>query len=100
MRARLDLLALAAAAITAVMLVIYLVLTMGESGEPAVWVIGLLLIGALGAGYAVRRHAAGRRGALILATVALAVVGLLGILTIGLPLLVAAALCVVAATRS
>lgn len=99
-RARLDVAALAASMLALGMLVVYLVLLRQQDGQPAVWAVAILVLGAAGAGYGAGAAAPHRRGALLAAGGALAVLGLLAILTIGLPILVSAGLCLVAAGRS
>jgi hypothetical protein len=90
------LLAAASAAIALTMLVIYLVLIDRQGDRPAVWFVAALAAGVLLAVYGAMR---GRRAALIAAGVLLVALGLAGILSIGLPIIVAGALAIVAAGR-
>lgn len=99
-RPRVDLLALASAVLTIVMLGVYVGTMRAQEDQPVAWFVALLVIGALGAGYAANRAAPGRGKALPVAGLLLVGAGILGILTIGLPILVAGVLCLVAAARS
>ena len=97
---RVDLLALASAVLTLVLLGVYLGIMRDQEDRPAVWYVALLTLGALGAGYGANRAAPRRDKVLPVAGLSLVGAGLLGILTIGLPILVAGVLCLVAAARS
>lgn len=94
-----DKLAMAGAAIAVVMTVIYISLVNSQGETPAAWVVLMLLLGAAGAAFG----AQGGRGSLTALWMAASTLGLLGlfaILSIGLPILVAAALCTVSAVRA
>ena len=94
-----DKLALAGAAIAAVMAMVYIWLVSSQGGAPAVWVVLMLTLGAACAAYGAQE----RRGsltALWTATLTLGLLGLFAILSIGLPILVAAALCCASAIRA
>ena len=91
--------AAAAAAITAVMMVLYLALIGGQGGQPAAWFVAGLATAGLLCLYAVRRAAPRRRLALAASAVLLLVFGVLGLLSIGLPIVVAGVLAAVAAAR-
>lgn len=97
---RIDLLALASALIVLVMLGVYLGIMRGEDDQPAWWFVAALVVGALGSGYGAIAAAPGRIPAVVGAGVLLVGAGFLGLLTIGLPILLAGVLCLVAAARS
>lgn len=91
--------AAAAAAITAVMLVLYLALIRQQGDEPAAWfVVGLAAAGLLSA-YGIVRAAPKRRVVLTASAVLLLGFGLLGLLSVGLPIVGAGVLALVAAAR-
>ncbi|MBO3743995.1 hypothetical protein [Actinoplanes flavus] len=91
--------AAAAAAIAAVMMVLYLVLIGRQGGEPAWWfVVGLAAAGLLSV-YGIVRAAPKRRVALAASAVLLLGLGLLGLLSVGLPIVGAGVLALVAAVR-
>jgi hypothetical protein len=96
---RLDLLALAASLIALTMTALYLLLVLSEGGDPTVWAVVALVGSGLGAAYASSRRSRGRRAVLVLCAVALGGLGYLAILSVGMPLLLAAALCVAAVVR-
>ncbi len=98
-RARLDLAAVAAAVLAVVNLSVYLMVIRQQDGQPAVWAVAILVLGAAAAGYGSVRNAPYRRAALLSAACGLAALGLLAILTIGMPILLAGLLCLVAAVR-
>ncbi len=98
-RTRVDLFAVGAALLAVVMLVAYLSILRQQEGEPALWAIAALVLGAVGAGYGSVRSAPHRRAALVATGLVLLALGGLAILTIGLPILVAGGLCLVAAVR-
>ena len=97
---RVDLFALASAVLALVMLGAYVAIMRGQDDQPVAWFVALLVVGALGAGYGANRAAPGRDKALPVAGLLLVGAGLVGILTIGLPILVAGALSLVAAARA
>ena len=97
---RVDLLALGSAALTFVMLGVYVGIMRSQDDQPVWWFVAVLVLGALGAGYGSVAVAPGRAWVLIGAALLLLAAGLLGILTIGLPILLAGVLCLVAAVRS
>ena len=96
---RLDLAAMLAAAISIVMAIVYLQLMQAEDDEPLAWVLIVLGTSAPLTTYGVRLNASHRQVGLIVAAVELLLLGLLAILTIGLPILVAGALALWASTR-
>lgn len=90
------LLAAASATIALTMLVVYLLLIAHQGNEPAIWFLAALGVAILLAAYgATGPH----RTALIAAGALLIALGLVGILSIGLPILVAGVLAMVAAAR-
>jgi hypothetical protein len=91
--------AAAASAITAVMMFVYLALIRRQDGQPAVWfVLGLAAAGSLSL-YGIVRAAPGRRVALAISAVLLLGLGTLGLLSIGLPIIGAGLLALVASVR-
>lgn len=97
---RLDPFALAAAAICAVMTVAYVVLVRSQGETPAAWVVAVLVGAGAAAAYATRLGAASRRPVLVGAGALLLLLGVLAILSIGLPILLAGTLCLGAALRT
>jgi drug/metabolite transporter (DMT)-like permease len=81
------------------MVAVYVAVMRGQDDQPLMWVIAVLVCGALLAAYGAVRRLPLRRVALGAATALLGVIGLLAIFTIGLPILVAAALSGVALLR-
>jgi hypothetical protein len=101
MTRRVDVLALAAAAMAFVMTGVYVaVVRAQDDGSPAPWVVAVLVLAGLAAGYAARRESPGRLVVLSGAALLLGGLGLLALLSVGLPLLLAAALCLVSVLRS
>ncbi|WP_430791822.1 hypothetical protein [Actinoplanes sp. G11-F43] len=94
-----DPVAAAAATITAVMTVLYLTLLNQEGDGPAAWFVTGLAAAGLLAGYGIARATPSRRAALIAAGVLLLALGLLSLLSIGLPIIAAGVLALVATTR-
>jgi hypothetical protein len=100
-RARWDPFAAAASALALIMLLVYLwVIRQQQDEPPAAWAVAALVVGAAAAGLGAVVAFPYRRAALAVAAVVLILLGLLAILTIGLPILVAGALCIVAGWRS
>ena len=97
---RLDPLSLGAALVALGMTWVYLSVVHGQGNEPASWVVVVLVSAGAGAGYGSLRGTPGRRLVLGICAVALAVLGLLAILSVGLPILLAAVLCLLAAVRA
>jgi hypothetical protein len=95
----LDLVALLAAAISIVMAYVYVKLMHAEDDEPLAWVLIVLGTSALLTAYGVRLSASHRRIALTVAAVELLILGVLAILTIGLPIVVAGVLALWTSTR-
>jgi hypothetical protein len=94
-----DSLAMAAALVAASMAAVYVVVMQGQDDRPLLWVLVLLVGGALASVYGAFRHAAHRRLVLIAAGAGLGLLGLLAILSIGLPILVAGGLALLAGSR-
>jgi drug/metabolite transporter (DMT)-like permease len=88
----LDPLALLAAVISVVMAAVYVEVMRAQDDRPLAWVLVVLCMCALLAAYGAWLSAPHRRAGLIVAGVGLMLVGLLAILTIGLPILLAGAL--------
>ena len=98
-RGRLDAIAVAASVLAVAMFVVYLSVIRQQEGEPAAWAVAILIGGAAAAAYGAVVAAPYRRAALVLAGLALMALGVLAVLTIGLPILLAGALCLLAALR-
>jgi hypothetical protein len=98
-RARLDAIAVAASVLSVAMLLVYLWVIRQQGGQPVVWAMAALAGGAAAAAYGAVVTAPHGRAVLVLAGLALLAVGVLAILTVGLPILMAGALCLVAAVR-
>jgi hypothetical protein len=99
MTRRIDVPALAAAVVAVVMARLYVLLVHSQGNTPAAWVVTVLVAAGLGAAYGCYRRAPRRRVVLGVCTVLLGAVGLLGILSVGLPILLAAGLCLLAVAR-
>ena len=97
---RFDLLALSACLLAAAVTVLYLYLVATEGGTPRWWAVSVLVVAICGTTYATRLSVPYRRVALGVSAVCLLALGYLAILSIGLPLLLAGALCVAAALRA
>jgi len=97
---RFDLLALSGSVLALAMATMYLVLVYQERGDPADWAVAILVGSGVGAGYSASRQASYRRLVLWLAAIGLMGLGYLAILTIGLPILLAGVLCLMAALRA
>ena len=98
-RGRVDAVALAASLLAGAMVLVYLAVIRAQAGEPAAWAVVALIVGATAAFYGAVVRAPYGRQALVLAGLVLLGLGVLAILTIGLPILLAGALCWVAAAR-
>ena len=99
-RRRPDGLALAAAVLAAVMGVAYVWLMDAQGDVPRSWYLALLLAGTILAGYGAVLGSPGRPVSLVLSAVVLLAAGALALASIGLPILVAGTLAVVASLRS
>jgi hypothetical protein len=95
-----DPFAAAAAVIAAVMVVVYVWLIAQQDSELALWFVAGLVVCALVAAYGSARAAPVRQPALIVSGAALVLLGLLALASIGLPIVVAGVLALVAAARS
>jgi hypothetical protein len=96
---RLDLVAGTASVLALAMLGVYVSIIHQQHDQPAPWAVAALVVGAAAAGYGAVGSRAHRRASLLLAGATLLALGALAILSIGLPILLAGALCVVAAGR-
>lgn len=96
---RFDPLATASALLAVLVLAGYVGLIRQQGDPPVPWYVAGLAGAAVLSGYGVRRAAPARRWALAGSGVVLAALGLLALLSIGLPLLVAGGLALVAAVR-
>jgi hypothetical protein len=95
-----DPLAAVASLIAASMAVLYVWIIRQQDGEPLAWVLGGLTVAALLGAYGAVQAAPRRETALMVSAGILLPLGLLAILTIGLPILLAGALALVAAILS
>ncbi|NUR09552.1 MAG: hypothetical protein HOQ45_21415 [Nocardioidaceae bacterium] len=100
MTRRIDLLALSAAVLTFGVVLLYLVLVAQEGGDVAGWAVALLTLAGVGALYGAWPTSRARRAVLWPSAAVLFFLGYLTILSIGLPLILACALCVLAAMRA
>ena len=96
---RVDLPSAAACVLTLVMLVAYLLIVSAQGDSAAPWAVAVLGAAVAGTAYAISPRARHRGPVLAACAVLLAGLGLLAILTIGLPILVAGVLCAAAALR-
>lgn len=92
--------AMVAAAVAMVMLFVYLGIMRQEADSPAPWFVAALVLGVVAAGYGANPPSPHRGSALMLAGSVLAAIGVLVIFSIGLPILLAGALCLLAGVRS
>lgn len=95
-----DPLAASAAVIALSMMAIYLVVIRGQGNDVALWFVGALGGAAALGLYGAARGAPHRGSALAVSGLLMAVLGLLGILSIGAPILIGALMALVAARRS
>ena len=93
---RLDWRASVGAVLAVVMLCVYVAVVRDQGDQPLVWFTGGLAVGAGLAAYGAFRAAPGRRAALLVAAVLLGGLGVLGLLTIGFPIVVAGLCCLIA----
>jgi hypothetical protein len=94
-----DLRAIIAGTVTAAVAVIYLLIMRAEGDTPAWWFLSGLSIAVILLAYGARRDAVRRRPALTLAGANLVGLGILGLLSIGFPLVCAGALALISAGR-
>ena len=94
---RLDWRALVGAVLAALMLGVYVAVMHKQGDRPLLWFTGGLAVGVALAVYGAFRASPQRRTALFAAAVLLGGLGFLGLLTIGLPIVIGAVLCLVAA---
>ena len=99
MRGTIEPLALTAAIVAAAMVVFYVWLIRQQGNQPLSWVLIVLLVGGLLAAYGAFWRVPYRRAALVPAVIALTVLGVLGILSIGLPILASGILALVSLLR-
>jgi succinate dehydrogenase hydrophobic anchor subunit len=95
-----DLLAVSAAVIALIMIGIYITVIIQQGGDGAAWFPAGLGLAALLSIYGAARAAPRRGLVLAVSGVIMAILGLLGILSIGFPILGAAVLALVAAARA
>ncbi|HET6560826.1 MAG TPA: hypothetical protein VFG72_03045 [Marmoricola sp.] len=95
-----DLVAVASGVVAATMAATYVGVIRSQGEQPLAWVLVVLVGGALAAMFGAPLRAPHRRLVLWTAGTVLILLGLLAILSIGLPILVAGALALVAGSRS
>lgn len=100
MRARIDLWAAGAALVAIAMISLYAVVIIDQSGEPAIWFVSLMAVAIACAAYGSARTLPMRRWVLLACAVILTGLGMLAILSIGLPILVAGGLAWIAFART
>jgi len=96
-RSRFDLLALSASCLAVLMLGVYVAIMREQDDQPLWWFSVAMAAGAASAAYGVYRPAPFRRAVLFVAAAVLGACGMLGLLTIGAPILFAGVLCLLAA---
>jgi hypothetical protein len=94
-----DLRATIAGTVTAAVAVIYLLIMRADGDTPAWWFLSGLIIAVILLAYGARRDAVRRRQALTLAGANLLGLGILGLLSIGFPLVCAGVLALISAGR-
>ncbi|MEV6965169.1 hypothetical protein AB0M47_08615 [Hamadaea sp. NPDC051192] len=97
---RWDLLAAIAAVTAAVMLTVYVVIMRDQGDTPLWWVLATLGLSVVLCGFAVDRRRAHRRGLLGFAGAVLVVLGVLSLLSIGCPILIAGVTALIAAATA
>ena len=98
-RRSLDLIAVAAAILAGFMAVVYVWIIKRQGDQPLVWVLSILVGSAGLAACGAARRLAHRRVVLTIAGAVLTVLGLLAILSIGLPIIAAGLLALISAAR-
>jgi hypothetical protein len=96
---RLDLFALLGALLAFLVTAFYVFLVLAQGDSPSSYAVGILLVAIGCAAYAVPMRARGRKVTLGVAAVCLLLLGFIALFSIGLPLVLAAMLCVVGAMR-
>jgi hypothetical protein len=96
---KVDLIGSLSAVLAAAMAVVYIQVMQDDGEQPLAWVLVVLLSGTVLAAFASWRPAPHRTTALILAGIELTVLGVLALLTIGFPILIAGALALWAGAR-
>lgn len=99
MRGTIEPLALTAAIVAAVVAVFYVWLTRQQGNQPLAWVLIVLIACAALAAYGAFWRVPHRRTALVPAVIALTLLGVLGIFSIGLPVLAASVLATISLLR-
>ena len=99
MRDGVDLLGMAAAVLAAAMAGVYVSVMHAQDDQPLAWVLVVLVTGAVAAAYGAVPGVPHRQLALMVGGAVLVLLGLLAMLTIGLPILLAGVLSLVAGSR-
>ena len=96
---RIDLFALLGAGLALLVTALYVFLVYAEGDAPSSYAVGILLVAIACAAYAVPMRARGRKVTLGVAAIFLFLLGFIALFSIGLPLVLAAMLCVLGAMR-
>jgi hypothetical protein len=96
---RIDLFALLGAGLALLVTAFYLFLVYAQGDSPSSYAVGILLVAIACAAYAVPMRARGRKLTLGVAAIFLFLLGFIALFSIGLPLVLAAMLCVLGAMR-
>jgi membrane-bound metal-dependent hydrolase YbcI (DUF457 family) len=96
---RIDLFALLGAGLALLVTVFYVFLVYAQGDSPSSYAVGILLVAIACAAYAVPMRARGRTVTLGVAAIFLFLLGFIALFSIGLPLVLAAMLCVLGAMR-
>ena len=96
---RLDLFALVGAVLAFLVTAFYVFLVYAQGDSPSSYAVGILLVAIACAAYAVPMRARGRKVTLGVAAIFLFILGFIALFSIGMPLVLAAMLCVLGATR-
>ena len=96
---RIDLFALLGAALAFLVTAFYVFLVYAQGDSPSPYAVGILLVAIGCAAYSVPVRARGRKLTLGVAAISLFLLGFVALFSIGLPLVLAAVLCVLGAMR-
>jgi hypothetical protein len=96
---RIDLFALFGAVLAFLVTAFYVFLVYAQGDSPSSYAVGILLVAIACAAYSVPMRARGRKVTLGVAAIFLFVLGFIALFSIGMPLVLAAMLCVLGAMR-
>jgi len=94
-----DVFAVTGTVLALAMVGVYITVMRQQDDQPAAWVVAVLVLGAAASAYGAATAMPYRRPSLLLAAFLLLALGTVAILSIGLPILLAGALCLGAALR-